>query len=290
MKIKKNPSAVFALPLALMALFFPVAAISGVNGAEKNVPVVAPVEKAASAAYVPPAFLGGASDTAEVLAAVKKELASSPELVDNHLKSRLMTLLNRPEIFEFSSAGMRFDAAANEVAYDTISIKLANALFDALNVETASIDIGGISFDTFALFAQGKLRVRSQREIAAHICIAEDDLNSYLKNKAEKIKVRRPYVSFDGERLLLGGTFKYGIFVIKFDASGVFKIVDDTRIHFDIKRLDVNQMRMPSNFVRKVLMKINPIMDLEKFPFRLVMKTIAVSGKYLIFSSKQVIK
>jgi hypothetical protein len=253
-------------------------------------PADTPEKPNAPAAYAPPAFLSGAGGTAEVLAAVKKESAKDPGLIGSHLKARLLVLLNNPERLDFSAEGLSFDPENNDISYETISINLKNALFDALNVETASIDIKNISFDAFALFAQGRLRVRSQREIAAHINVAEDDLNAYLKTKAEKIKVRKPYVRFEGEKLLLGGTFKYGIFVIKFDATGVFKIVEDTKIHFDIKRLEVNQMRMPSNFVRKVILKINPIMDLEKFPFKLVMKTIAVSGKYLIFSSKQVIK
>jgi hypothetical protein len=242
------------------------------------------------AAYALPAFLSGTEGTAEVLAAVKKEYGKDPGFIGSHLKSRLDTLLNGPERLDFFAEGLKFDVENNDISYDTISISLKNALFDALNVETAYIDIKNISFDAFALFALGRLRVLSQREIAAHINVAEDDLNAYLKDKAEKIKVRKPYVRFEGEKLLLGGTFKYGIFVIKFGATGVFKIVEDTKIHFDIKRLEVNQMRMPSNFVRKVILKINPIMDLEKFPFKLVMKTIAVSGKYLIFSSKQVIK
>lgn len=242
------------------------------------------------AAYAPPAFLSGTEGTAEVLAAVKKECGKDPGLIDSHLKSRLNALLNSSERLDLSAEGLKFAPESNDISYDTISINLKNALFDALNVETASIDIKNISFDAFALFSQGRLRVVSQREIAAHINVAEDDLNAYLKDKAEKIKVRKPYVRFEGEKLMLGGTFKYGIFVIKFDATGIFKIVENTKIHFDIKRLEVNRMRMPSNFVRKVILKINPIMDLEKFPFKLVMKTIAVSGKHLIFSSKQVIK
>ncbi|EKD69308.1 MAG: hypothetical protein ACD_47C00177G0003 [uncultured bacterium] len=249
-----------------------------------------PEKAKATEAYVPPAFLSGAEGTVEVLAAVKKEIFKDPGLIGSHLKARLAELLKNPERLDFLAEGLSFDVENNDISYDTISISLKNALFDALNVEAAYIDIKNISFDAFALFAQGRLRVRSQREIAAHINVAEDDLNAYLKHKAEKIKVRKPYVRFEGEKLLLGGTFKYGIFTIKFDATGVFKIVENTKIHFDIKRLEVNRMRMPSNFVRKVILKINPIMDLEKFPFKLVMKTIAVSGKNLIFSSKQVIK
>jgi len=240
----------------------------------------------APATYSPPAFLTGARGTDEVLAALKKEFAKDGSIIDAHLKSRLNSLLNSPREFDFNSGGASLDTAANEIAYPYIDIRLKDALFDSLNVETASINIKGISFDAYALFALGKLRVKSQKEIAADINIAESDLNAYLKNKAEKIKVRRPYVRFDNGKLVFGGTFKYGLFVIKFDANGVFKIVENTKIHFDIKRLEVNQVRMPSGFVKKIILKINPIMDLEKFPFKLVMKTIAVSDKYLIFSSK----
>lgn len=283
-KILKISIAVLSLAIVLFGGYYQPL------GAEPSAGVDASKKSGTPAVYARPAFLSGTEGTAEVLAAVKKEYGKDPGLIGTHLKSRLNALLNSPERLDLSAEGLKFAPENNDISYETISINLKNALFDALNVETASIDIKNISFDAFALFAQGRLRVLSQQEIAAHINVAEDDLNAYLKNKAEKIKVRKPYVRFAGEKLVLGGTFKYGIFVIKFDATGIFKIVEDTKVHFDIKRLEVNQMRMPSNFVRKVILKINPIMDLEKFPFKLVMKTIAVSGKHLIFSSKQVIK
>jgi hypothetical protein len=238
------------------------------------------------APYRPPDFLEGISSTGEVLAAIKKEFALNPGLIDLQLKSRLDQLLNFPQYLGYTSAGLKFSSSSNEIAFDSLSIRLNNALFDSLNVETASIDINKISFDAAALFLNGRLRVKTQEEISAEIKMAEKDLNEYLKFKAEKIKVRRPYVKFDNEKLLLGGNVKYGVFIIKFDAAGVFKIVDGTKIHFDIKKLEVNKMRMPGNFVRKIISQINPIMDLDKFPFKLEMKSINVSDKYLIFSSK----
>ncbi len=238
------------------------------------------------AAYRPPGFLEGISSTSEALAAIKKEFASNPGLIDLQLKSCLDDLLNNPRYLGYASAGLDFSAESNEIFFDSISIRLNDALFDSLNVETASIDISSISFDAAALFVNGKLRVKTQKDISAEIKMAENDLNEYLKYKAEKIKVRRPYVKFDNEKLLLGGNMKYGVFIIKFDAAGVFKIVDGTKIHFDVKKLEVNKMRMPGNFVRKIIFQINPIMDLEKFPFKLEMKSITVLDKYLIFSSK----
>ncbi len=239
-----------------------------------------------AAPYRPPDFLNGISSTDEVVAAVKKEFALNPGIIDLQLKSRLNELLHFPRYLGYTSSGLNFSASSNEIYFDSLSIELNNALFDSLNVETASIDINKISFDAVALFLNGRLRVKSQKEISAEIKMAESDLNEYLKSKAEKIKVRRPYVKFDNEKLMLGGNVKYGVFVIKFDAAGVFKIVDDTKIHFDIKKLEVNRMRMPGKFVRKIISQINPIMDLDEFPFKLVMKSIAVSDKYLIFSSK----
>ncbi len=239
-----------------------------------------------AAPYRPPDFLSGMSSTAEVVAAIKKEFAVNPAIIDLHLKSRLDELLHFPQYLGYNSSGLNFSESSSEIYFDSLSIKLNNALFDSLNVETASIDINKISFDAVALFLNGRLRVKTQKEISAEIKMAESDLNEYLKFKAEKIKVRRPYVKFNNEKLMLGGNVKYGVFVIKFDAAGVFKIVEGTKIHFDIKKLEVNRMRMPGNFVRKIISQINPIMDLDKFPFKLVMKSITVSDKYLIFSSK----
>ena len=265
-------------------IFFLICAYILVGGSFSALYAAQPDKKPAS--YRPPDFLNGISSTDEVVAAVKKEFAVNPGIIDFHLKSRLDELLHFPRYLGYTSSGLNFSVSSNEIYFDSLSIKLNNALFDSLNVETASIDINKISFDAVALFLNGRLRVKAQKEISAEIKMAESDLNEYLKFKAEKIKVRRPYVKFDKEKLMLGGNVKYGVFVIKFDAAGVFKIVDGTKIHFDIKKLEVNRMRMPGNFVRKIISQINPIMDLDKFPFKLVMKSITVSDKYLIFSSK----
>jgi|GEM_PF-6639954 len=236
--------------------------------------------------YLRPDFLKAAplNNTSETLILIAKESAANPELFNAHLKELLFNLLNHPETFNVKFDGMKQNGV--ELFCPTIDVSIKNAIFDELKVETASIILKNISFDLMRLFNDGKLRVISQDKVFVNINIAEEDLNQYLIKKSEKIKVRKPFVNFEKERLNMGGTFKYGLFVISFTASGVFKIIDNSKIHFDIKRMTVNSMKMPRNFVRKVLDKINPIMDLDKFPFKLIMKSIIIKNHYLTFSSE----
>ncbi|HNY12193.1 MAG TPA: hypothetical protein PKK26_11435 [Candidatus Wallbacteria bacterium] len=224
--------------------------------------------------------------TGEVLFAVKKQMRSVPDLIDSQLKSVLAALLNNPEKLEINFYKPSLSEDHSTIKYETVEVFLKGASFDNLRLDTASIMLKNMELEVYRLFRDGRVKVVSQGEVLANISIIQSDLNSYLVKKSESIKVRKPYARMEKDQLAIGGVFKYGLFVIEFGATGAFKIVDDNKIFFDIKKMSINNMKMSKSFLRTVVDKINPILSLDRFPFKLIMKSIYIKEGRLIFSSE----
>jgi len=224
--------------------------------------------------------------TGEVLLAVKRQIRSVPDLIDAQLKSVLTTVLNHPEKIEINFFNPVPADDLSTVRYETVEVFLKGASFDNLRIDTASIILKNIELEVYRLFRDGRVKVVSQGEVLANISIIQSDLNSYLVKKSESIKVRKPYARMEKDELAIGGVFKYGLFVIDFGATGVFKIVENNKIFFDLKKMSINSLKMSRSFLRTVVDKINPILSLDRFPFKLVMKSIYIKEGRLIFSSE----
>lgn len=236
--------------------------------------------------YVEPGYLKNISNTGEVILKVKEEFKKNQNLFNDQLSICLKKLLNNPEKFnvDFSKTHFKNIENCETVDYDFINIHLSNAIFDNLRIDTASIMFNKTSIDIYKLFKEGKIRVIAQDEIYTKIVLLEKDLNDYLIKKSEKIKVQKPYAKLENKVMKIGGVFRYGIMVIDFNASGDFKVVDGSKIHFNVKNLNINRMKVPRNLRRQVE-NLNPILDLQKFPFKLILKSIEVENNTLIFAS-----
>ena len=236
--------------------------------------------------YVEPVFLKNAANTNEVILAVKQEFTKNPNLFTDQLTGCLKKLLNDPEKFnvEYSKSYFKPAGQGETINYDFINITLSNALFDNLRIDTASINFKTTSIDIYKLFKEGKIRVVSQDEIYTKIVLLEKDLNEYLVKKSEKIKVQKPFAKLENKIMKIGGIFRYGIMVIDFNASGDFKVVDGSKINFNVKNMNINRMKVPRNLRRQVE-NLNPILDLQKFPFKLILKSIEIENNSLIFAS-----
>lgn len=232
-----------------------------------------------------PAFLKGVEDTAEIIARIRAEIAKDAKTVDRQVESLLSRLMNSPEFLGADFSASTLDESRYSASYSTISVAIRGASFDGLRIDTASIVFINPDIDILRLFRDSRLKLISQNEIRARISVLEGDLNRYLAVKSEKIKVKRPYARFENDLLVIGGTFRYGILVISFSAAGRFRIEEGTKVLFDIRSLSVNSMKMNRAFLRKVVEKINPLIDLEKFPFKLVLKSIGINDGRLVFAT-----
>jgi hypothetical protein len=223
------------------------------------------------------------ADTMEVLLSFRQQLLSDPKLVEKKVRSRLNELLNAPE-----ELNVKFSKAEgpDKSWFDTIEIKVRNSVFDDLNIAKARFFFRDAKVEVISLFRGEKMKIEPGYRADLRIEITEADLNKFVKVKSEKIKVSNPLIKFKDGAIELTGSTKYMFAKIEFKGIGSFRIEKGNVIHFIPRKLTVNKLKMPGYVLKSIIKKINPILDMNRFPFKTVLRSIDVKdGKLVIISS-----
>ncbi|MGM0599468.1 MAG: LmeA family phospholipid-binding protein [Candidatus Rifleibacteriota bacterium] len=166
-----------------------------------------------------------------------------------------------------------------------VEVFTSNGSVDNLMLNTADIDFENVWIDTRKLLEKEEIDPVKMSNINMYVVIKEKDMNSFLEKKSKSIKVNRPRINMKNGKIELSGSTRYGWAKVEFWARGVFSIKNSQEIWFHPKRMKVNRMAMPRSFTGMITRKINPIFNLEEFPFKLNLKEIKVTNDQMIFNS-----
>ena len=215
---------------------------------------------------------------------VTAELASSPQLLKQKLEEAMRVVVKDPKLLdirimeyspEYTSRGRLKQVIVNTEGGEV----------DGLILHRASFDFDDVQLDTTKLFREAKIDTIAVCNIDMDVLILESDLNAYLGEKARKIKVDNPRVELATGQLRLSGSTKYSLVKVNFWATGNFQVRNSQQIWFHANKLKLNSMSMPRAFVGTIIKRINPVLNLEKFPFRLNLKEIRIEQGALHFIS-----
>lgn len=166
-----------------------------------------------------------------------------------------------------------------------VEVFTSDGSVDNLVLGTADIDFEDVWLDTKKLLIKEEIDPVKMNNINMYVVIKEKDLNRFLEEKSKSIKVNRPRINMKKGRIELSGSTKYGWAKVEFWARGKFSIKNSNEIWFHPRRMKINRMVMPRSFTGMITRKINPIFDLEEFPFKLNLKEIKVTNNQMIFTS-----
>lgn len=218
--------------------------------------------------------------------AVTAELASSPRLLKQKLEEAMRLVVKDPKILDITL--VEFDTASTSHGHlKQVMVKTEGGEIDGLILHKASFDFQDVQLDTTKLVREAKIDTISVCNIDMDVIITESDLNTFLGEKARKIKVDNPKVELATGQLILSGSTKYSFVKVSFWATGYFDVKDSKQIWFHSKRLKLNSMTMPRAFVGNIIKRINPVLNLEKFPFRLNLREIRIEDGALHFISNR---
>jgi len=218
--------------------------------------------------------------------AVTAELASSPQLLKQKLEEAMRAVVKDPKVLEITL--IEFDPVATSRGHlKQVLVHTEGGEIDRLILHKASFDFQDVQLDTTKLFRETKIDTISVCNIDMDVIITESDLNTYLIDKARKIKVDEPRVEIATGQISLSGSAKYSLVKVKFWASGNFEVRDSKQIWFHARKMKLNSMTMPRAFVGSIIKRINPVLNLEKFPFRLNLKEIRIEKGALHFISNR---
>lgn len=217
---------------------------------------------------------------------ITAQLASNPGLLQEKLEASMRKLLNNPKVLEITLEEKNAsDSALGRVP--KIVVKTENGEIDRLVLNKANFTFYDVNLDTAKLLREEKITTVSVGSITLDVIILESDLNAFLQDKAGKIKVDRPRAELEPGKITISGSTKYSFVKVAFWATGVFSVENSRSIFFHPKKLKVNGLGVPRSFIGSIVKRINPILNLDKFPFRVNLKDITIEKGSLHFSSLQ---
>ncbi len=257
------------LMVRLLFVFFVfISLTSASNAGEKNVPPVRDPKD-----YHPdPYFM--------------KLIANYPTLVERKIDRAMRKYLNNPQTLLLNFTPLS-EAETLQGRYARIFVKVGRGSADHLVVEDAEFEFLDVLLDINKLMREDKIDTVTVKSINMNVRITESDLNAFLKQKAKKIKVDNPKAELQKGTITVSGSTKYGFMKVVFWATGNFSVHQAREIYFYAKKVRVNGMTMPRGFVGSLVKKINPIMNLDKFPFQLNLQEIRIEPGLLLFSSSR---
>jgi len=218
--------------------------------------------------------------------AVTAELASSPQLLKQKLEEAMRLVVKNPKVLDITL--VEFDQVSTSRGHlKQVLVNTEGGEIEKLILYKASFDFQDVQLDTTKLFHETKIDTISVCNIDMDVIIRESDLNLYLADKARSIKVDDPRVEIATGQISLSGSTKYSLMKVKFWASGNFEVKDSKQIWFHARKMKLNSMTMPRAFVGTIIKRINPVLNLDKFPFRLNLKEIRIEKGALHFISNR---
>ena len=215
---------------------------------------------------------------------ITAQIASDPSIIERKLISSMNKLLENPATLSIELTPIDDEETALG-KFKKIVVHTSRGSVDNLTLNRADIDFEDVQLDTRKLLVEDKIDPVSMSNINMDVSILETDLNAFLEAKSKSIKVDRPRILIKNDNMELSGSTKYGLVKVEFWATGRLSIKEGREIWFHSNKMKVNRMTMPRSFVGMIIKKINPVLDLQKFPFKLNLDAIDLKKGEMHFTS-----
>lgn len=137
---------------------------------------------------------------------------------------------------------------------------------EKLTLRRGRVMVEGVEFDIDKLMNDGKLEVKKIANIQFNIRIDEEDINKYLESNQQAINLRSPSLKLSPDKLLFSARVKNRFFSARVRTEGHFEVADNGKsVNFQAKNVSLNSLPIPGFVTGKVVSRINPVLNLERF-------------------------
>jgi len=215
---------------------------------------------------------------------ITARIAQNPSIIEEKLISSMNKLLENPASLSIILTPISDEATA-QGRFAKVVVHTSRGKVDNLTLHQADIEFENVQLDTTKLLLEDKIEPVLMSNINMDVRIRQADLNQFLDAKSSSIKVNNPRIELFKDKMELSGSTKYGMVKVEFWATGVLSVRDKKEICFHSNRMKVNRMVMPRSFVGMIIKKINPVLKLDKFPFKLNLDAIELTRGEMRFTS-----
>lgn len=217
---------------------------------------------------------------------ITEQIASNPGIIEEKLILSMNKLLENPA--SLSILLTPYDAESTSLGrFKKVNVHTFRGKVDNLTLHQADIEFEDVQLDTRKLLLEEKIDPVSMSNINMDVRIRQADLNQFLDSKSKSIKVNNPRIELYPNAMELSGSTKYGMVKVEFWGTGSLSIKDQKEIWFHASKMKVNRLTMPRSFVGMIVKKINPVLNLEKFPFKLNLGSIEITKGEMHFTSSR---
>ncbi|MBF0543973.1 MAG: DUF2993 domain-containing protein [Candidatus Riflebacteria bacterium] len=213
-------------------------------------------------------------------------LASDPALFKSKLETSMRKLLQNPSSLSIELTPFN-DTESSMGHYQKITLKVVRGEYDKLVLDKADTEFLDVQLDTTKLVNEEKINTVKVKTVNMDVIILENDMNAFLNAKTDLISVKNPQIKMKKDHLVLSGNAKYSFMKVKFWATGSLKVEGAKSIWFHPGKIKMNGLPLPRAFIGTLTKSINPVLNLEKFPFQINLQDIHIENGSLHFSSKQ---
>jgi hypothetical protein len=164
-------------------------------------------------------------------------------------------------------------------------IIVRNGSINDLPIYWGKFEFQDLALDMDKLVNAKTLVPLNARKASLNVQIRERDVNRFLQLKTASSNVRNAIVQFEPDRISISGYCKWWFIDSRFEVDGTFTISKKRFIEFSSRSIRLSELKMPKFIVRRVMDRLNPILDISALPFPVLLNTIRVSHDNLYLSS-----
>ncbi len=158
--------------------------------------------------------------------------------------------------------------------FNDIYMDLKGIVIDKLRLNSLTVRMRGVQFNEPSQWAKGNVECKDAISVLANATLFESDINKSIEDKTFGKGDGRWHdmsMKINPKTLSGSGYYKYGFLDIRIDIDSKLKIVKGKELWLDEPVAKVNKLDVPDYVTKKALTKIQPLVDLRKFPLPLTL-------------------
>lgn len=174
--------------------------------------------------------------------------------------------------------------------FSEVYMDLKGVVIENLRLDSLTVQMRGVQFNEPSQWKEGNVECKDAISVLASAKMLESDINKSIESKSFGKKDEHWHdMSMKITPKGLGGRgyYKYSILDILIEIDSKLKIVKNKELWLDNPQLRVNKLDVPDYVTKKALTKIQPLVNLKKFPLPLSLNKVELKNGEATLSSKK---
>ncbi|MBQ7196187.1 MAG: DUF2993 domain-containing protein [Synergistaceae bacterium] len=173
--------------------------------------------------------------------------------------------------------------------FNNVYMDLQGVVIDKLRLSSLVVSMRGVQFNEPSEWAKGNVECKDAISVLATATLFESDINKSIENKNFGKKDEHWHdmsMKIKPSGLNGRGYYKYSLLDILIEIDSKLKIVKGKELWLDNPQLKVNKLDVPDYVTKKALSKIQPLVNLRKFPLPLTLHKVELKNGSATLSSR----